>query len=121
MSECEIPDYYVCTERVARKVHKCCECSAPILVGEKHLEVSASWEGRPDRYRQHLLCEQACEFVRDKGLNDDECLYYGELKEWWPTWVKYGDNTSAKLEDRAALWRMMLRIMRRERKQKAAA
>lgn len=115
MSDCELPQYYFCKERVARKEHKCCECSAPINVGEKHLVVSACWEGRPDRYRQHILCEKACEYVRDKGLNDDECIYYGGLQEWYHDWIKSAWWEGEK-EDHSAMWRFMLAIRRRERK-----
>lgn len=114
MSDCEIAQYYVCKEPVARKIHKCCECSAPIEVGEKHLRIDACWENRPGRYRQHLLCAEACEYVRDSGMNDDECLSFGELWEFWRSDSPY--YTERELPERRALWRLMLRICRRERK-----
>lgn len=115
MSDCELPQYYVCKEPVARKVHHCCECSAPIDTGEKHLRVNACWVGLPGTFRQHLLCAEACEFVRDSGLNDDECLPYGGLWEYWAEtrneWFPVPQQ-----EARRKLWRFMLRISRRERK-----
>lgn len=115
MSDCEIAQYYVCKERVARKEHECCECSAPIEIGEKYLQVNACWEGRPSVERQHVLCEQACEFVRDSGINDDECLYYGGLKDWYREWVKGGYTHEAELSERQKIWGFMVRIARRER------
>ncbi len=115
MSECEMPQYYAWTEPIARKEHKCCECDAPILKGEKHLCVNVCWEYRPERYRQHILCAEACMLVRDSGMNDDECLYFGGLSEFW------SDSRSERwqgrqLEARKNLWRMMLGIRRRENK-----
>jgi len=113
MSDCELPSYYVWKEPVARKPHKCCECDAPILPGEKYLQVNCAWDGEPYVYRQHLLCAEACELVRDSGMNDGECVYYGGLWEfwsesrgkWWP------EN---QRDCRRKLWRLMLRIRRRE-------
>lgn len=114
MSDCELPAYYVCSEPVARKKHGCCECSAPIQIGEKHLCVSACYEGNPERFRQHFLCAEACMLVRDAGLNDDECLMFGGLFEFWLE----KDNFSydpLNIEAGRKLWRFMLRIKRRER------
>lgn len=111
--DCEIAQYYKWIFRVARKPHECCECTAPIDPGEKYLQVNACWENHPGTYRQHVLCMEACEFVRDAGLNDDECLYYGGLTEWYRDWVH--EPWQADAENRSKLWRMMLRITRRER------
>ena len=115
MSDCEIAQYHKCQERVARKPHKCCECSAPINSGEKYLQVNACWDNQPFVGRQHLLCAEACEFVRDSGINDDECVYYGGLKEWYAEWVSGGYTHEADEADRVKIWRFMLRIKRRER------
>lgn len=114
--DCEIAQYYKCVHRVARKPHECCECSAPIDTGEKYLQVNACWDNQPDVYRQHLICAEACEYVRDVGLNDDECVYYGGLKEWWHDWIKESYNFEATAIERRKLWRLMLKINRRERK-----
>lgn len=115
--DCEIAQYYKCTDRVARKEHECCECSAPILIGEKYLQVNACWENRPDVYRQHLLCQKACEFVRDSGINEDECIYYGGLMEWYHEWVNsIHANLDADIVDRRTIWKFILAIKRRERR-----
>lgn len=120
MSDCEIPQYYFCKDVTARKEHKCCECDARILIGEKHLRVNACWDSRPETYRQHHLCQQACELVRDSGINDDECVYYGGLWEYWAE-TRNELYSGKKLEARQLLWRLMLRIKRRERKDEKAA
>jgi hypothetical protein len=117
MSDCELPQYYVCKEVVGRKQHECCECIAPIEIGEKHLLVSACWDGLPGRYRQHLLCQEACELVRDSGMNDDECLAFGELDEFWRS--DRPPYCEPELPSRRKLWRLMLRITRRERKERS--
>jgi len=83
MSECYIPEFYRVIEPTAKKPHACCECSAPILKGEKYVYVSAKWEGQFSVEKQHLLCANACRLVRDEGFNADECLYFGQLFEWW--------------------------------------
>jgi hypothetical protein len=115
VSDCEIAQYYKAEYRMARKEHDCCECYAPIEKNEKYLEVRACWDGRPSIERQHLLCQKACEFVRDTGLNDDECLYFGEFKEWYREFVKGGWHTTAGMDERRKLFLFMLHIKRRER------
>lgn len=114
--DCEIAQYYTWKERVAIKPHGCCECTAKIQPGEKYLQVNAFWDNMPETYRQHLLCAQACMFVRDAGLNDDECIYFGGLKEWYSEWIEGGYNMETARDVRAALWRLMLNIFRREHK-----
>ncbi len=81
MSECLIADFYTHSEPVARKRHVCCECRAPILPGEKHFSYRGKWDGQIETGRQHLLCMEACMFIRDE-LNDGECLGFGMLNEF---------------------------------------
>lgn len=111
--ECTLPTFSECSEPVARKRHRCCECDAPIEVGERHLYVRGKWDGRFSQYRQHLLCEQACELIRDE-LNDGECIGFGTLFEFWVEVRrearKYRDN-----EWLQRLRRLMTRIRWRER------
>lgn len=110
---CEItPDFFTWSEPVARKEHKCCECSAPIVKGEKHYAGRGKWEGAISVYRQHMLCCEACMWVRDE-LND-ECIPFGSLQEW------YGEYRSEILigrhaEEARELVRMIVKIRRRER------
>lgn len=111
--DCEIPSLYRMTEPVARKQHGCVECSAPILPGEKYVHVVAVWGGDFCIEKQHLLCANACRLVRDTGINDDECVYFGGLKEFW----READQFPADHERdaRRKLWCFMLAIHRRER------
>lgn len=81
MSECELPQFFNWSEPVARKQHRCCECSAPIHKGEKHFSATGRWDYGIETYRQHLLCCEACMFVRD-NLNGSECICFGGLREW---------------------------------------
>jgi hypothetical protein len=115
MSDCEIPSFYSHKERLARKTHKCCECTATILPGEKHFFVTGKWDGKINRYRQHLLCEEACEFIRDSFV-DYECIGYGSLWEWYcdaKDWLN--DPLHKKKEDSKAFRAMMAKILWRER------
>lgn len=111
--ECELPAFYATEEVCAAKVHKCCECIAPIEVGEKHLICTGKWDGTIDRYRQHLLCAQACMMVRDE-FNDD-CIGFGQLFEWGGS-EAYGWMKDSKTEGRVKdLRNMIAKIIRRER------
>ena len=115
MSECEVPQFYSHAEVVARKVHKCCECVASIDIGEKHFFVTGKWDSSINRYRQHLLCEQACEFIRD-NFDDYECIGYGGLWEWYNE-AKYwlNDPLHKKKPNSQAFRSIMAKIIGRER------
>lgn len=113
--DCELPQYYKCKERKARKSHVCCECMAPIVPGEKYLQVNGCWDYVPQVFRQHLLCAQACEFVRDATLVEN-CLSFGELKEWYRDWVKGCFDASDTVEKRRKIWGFIINIKRRERR-----
>lgn len=118
MSYCELPSVYDHTEPVARKRHKCCECSAPILKGEKHFHAWGVWDGRRSTHRQHIVCMEACMMIRDR-FNDGECVGFGCLKEEFselPTWHKERsrrDHVLLKLRS------LMAKILWRERTAKA--
>lgn len=95
-SFCEIPDFYEWAEPVARKQHRCCECEAPIMPGEKHFRCAGKWDGEVSSYRQHLVCMEACMWVRDHF--GGECIPFGGLKEefdeircdaWYPERDRY--------------------------------
>ncbi len=74
------PAFYSWSEPVARKFYPCRECCAPILKGERHFACVGKWEGSVERIRQHLLCCQACELIRDE-LSNGECVCFGGLME----------------------------------------
>jgi hypothetical protein len=99
VSYCELPSFYDCSEPIARKRHVCCECSAPIEVGEKHFRGAGQWrELGFCTYRQHLACMEACMLIRD-SFNGGDCIGFGELMEEFsnmrggysrsdPDWIK---------------------------------
>lgn len=80
--DCEIPEFYSETFPKAAKVHKCCECKAPIEVGEKHLYYRMKSDGAFWHERQHMLCRELCMILRDADFVED-CIPFGELKSWW--------------------------------------
>ena len=78
--ECELPRFYDWSEPVAKKKHRCCECNAPIVKGEKHFRATGKWQWGVETHRQHLVCLEACMLIRDE-LNGGECIGFGCLKE----------------------------------------
>ena len=78
---CDLPTFYSYSEPVARRQHVCCECDAPILVGEKHFRGTGKWgDDKPRTYRQHTSCMEACMLLRD-DFNGGDCIGFGSLKE----------------------------------------
>ncbi len=109
--ECEIAEFYNWSEPVARKEHRCCECSAPIRMGEKHFVATGKWDGQLSTFRQHLLCCETSMYVRDK-LNGGECICFGGLVEWL-------EESKWQCDKTHLIWRefrnKMAAIKRRER------
>lgn len=114
-ADCERPEFYSTKEYVARKVHECCECSAPIVVGEKYFYCIGKWDGEISCHKQHLLCEETCEFIRD--CIEKDCIGFGCLKEWWDEYKQNCDVNyhKHKDEDLKKLRGMLVDIHRRER------
>jgi hypothetical protein len=77
---CEIAEFFSYSEPVARKERRCCECTAPILKGEKHFQCFGRWSFGQEGYRQHLVCMEACILIRD-SFNGGDCIGFGCLKE----------------------------------------
>ncbi len=111
--ECELPAFYNWSEPVARKEHKCCECSAPILKGEKHFVATGKWDSGLESFRQHLLCAEACMFIRD-NLNQGECICFGGLDEWHDEMRRHCDRTDPPWKEFRS---KLAAIKRRERKE----
>ncbi len=108
--ECEIAEFYKCSERTARKTFFCCECNATIRKGEKHLYARGKWDGRFDAFRQHMLCGAACMFIRDMDqTNYDGCVPFGGLKAY------YGETNESDWPKK--LRAMMRQISERERQE----
>lgn len=109
--DCEIPDFYSHSDPVARKAHKCCECGVAIDKGEKHFFVTGKWGGGIQRYRQHILCMNACVYARDY-LNGYECIAFGQLFEWCGE-VDYLRDTKKSAQSKEFRG-MMANILRRQ-------
>lgn len=117
MSHCDLPEFYDWSEPVARKVHRCCECDALINKGEKHFHASGKWGGEVSSFRQHLLCMEACMFIRDE-LNGGDCICFGELREWADESMYSYDRRSPH-QDWKKLRSMLAQIKKRERSSRA--
>ena len=109
-TDCEIPRFYKVSEPVARKQHHCCECSAPILKGEKHVLCTGMWDGDIQRYRQHETCAKACEFIRDELYG--ECISFGSLFDHWHEMGPWSPTCKKK---HAEFRSLMARIIWRQR------
>ncbi len=107
--DCEMPEFFNSKTGIkARKQHRCCECAAPINMGELHYRGTGVWGGDFQTYRQHLACKEACVMIRD--FNDGECISFGELREYWREYVDVGTK------DEKAFRSTMARILYRERR-----
>jgi len=76
---CESPEFVCVTEPIARKRYFCCECHQPIHIGEKHVRCSGKRSNGIFTERQHTLCAEACECIRD---STGECLSFGGLFDY---------------------------------------
>ena len=74
------PDWYSGAWPRAKKEHRCVECGEIIQKGEKYGAFSGKWDGDVSTHRQHILCEDACRYVRDNIEGD--CLCFGELFDY---------------------------------------
>lgn len=76
---CEAPTIYEDVVRKARKVHKCCECSEPILVGENYCYFKGLYDGSWSSYKQHTRCRDLMNEVSNVWHPD--CVAFTEVKE----------------------------------------
>ena len=112
-ADCEILEFSSIVEPIARSVHKCCECSAPINTGERYVKCSGKWDGDFSMFKQHELCARACEHIRDNS--DGECIGFGALLEYYRD-VIYHQGWKDKLRPSSHVLRNMLAgILRRKR------
>lgn len=85
----ESPSWFVVEYPVARKEHKCCECSSAIPKGEKYQVSKGVWDGGFSSYKTCEICHK----VRSKALANDhdliECLAFGYL--WETVGTEYED------------------------------
>lgn len=109
MTDCDFPVFFVHKEPVARKEHQCCECSAPILKGEKHFHLRGKWDWGIESYRQHLACMEACMTIRDDV--EGECIAFGSLMDWYNEFKR-----DLNREKHKKLRHLMAVILMRERR-----
>ena len=79
--ECDVPEFYSEDFPRAAKEHRCCECSAPIETGEKHLYARGKNDGEFWAERQHMLCRELCMLMNSLDPWDDGCCPFGWMKE----------------------------------------
>ena len=116
--KCEIPEFFNVTEPKARNQYRCCECAAPILAGEVYVYCVGKWDGGMNTYKQHLLCANACRWIRDDS--DGECIGFGDLKEWAADQFHYHPERN-QVAQYKAIRKMLADILRRERAAHSAA
>jgi len=109
--ECEIPEFYSEDFPKARKVHRCCECSAPIEVGEKHLYARSKYDGDFWHGRQHMLCRALCMLMRVRDFGD--CVPFEGMKDEWTEGDWQFENKHGYPGRQGRL--LMARIIKRER------
>lgn len=100
----ETPKFYHEAFPKARKKHKCCECTAPIVPGETYLHVGVKWDDTPETFHQHMLCRQLCMLMNE----DDGCCGFGEMKNQW-------SELDYHLEKHTEARKLYAAIIRRER------
>ena len=81
MSDTDYPSVFSDEVRMARKVHKCCECPNPILPGQKYHLFKGCYEGEWLRFKTCMECDDLRYELR-KDYRDDEGPAFGELAEW---------------------------------------
>ena len=106
-----MPEFFSEVVRTARIERGCIECTAPILPGERYYAQSGKWDGDFQTFAQHLLCRDACVWIRD--VLEGECVAFGELQQWWSDRRPYGGQLGKPMWRIGA--RMLAMIHRRER------
>lgn len=106
------PQFYAESFPHARKPHRCCECSAPIEPGEKHLYARGKWDGDFSIQRQHMLCRELCMLIN----SEDGCCGFGAMREAWNDgeWGRHFYKKEAlHIEARALMARIIKRASRK--------
>lgn len=85
MCDCEVPQAFHQEWRTARKMHRCCECSAWITPRERYHFVSGIWDHRPDSYRTCAQCVQVRDWYIANALDRWDCApCFTQLYDEWP-------------------------------------
>lgn len=118
--DCEPSDVWNQVSRRARKPYECCECSAPIVVGETYVYVSWLYDGH---WGHERLCERCSDrYGQYRSLTSGYacCILLTTLYDWdaaceaEPIWAFYqkdaGRRAKAELEIRDWATRMGLLV-----------
>lgn len=87
-SDGEAAEFFHEEERVAKRVHMCCECEDQIPVGETHQVVQMKYDGRWSTYRTCNACVEVHRALSSCDREDGSPGYRGlrclwvDLEEW---------------------------------------
>ena len=84
-------DFILTRRHTARKQHKCCECSRPILPGEEYRTDSGKGDGE---FFQYATCEQ-CEDLAESLRELDYCIGIGNLYDAYAMYLEDHDVSNA--------------------------
>ena len=77
---CELPDAYTCSEPVARKEHKCCECRRIIAKSEKYHRFSGIYSFGCESFATCQECQRLREwYIETQRLRHEEIPAFGYL------------------------------------------
>lgn len=109
---CDIhPEFFNQDTVKSRKVHRCCECSAPIEIGEIYIRSTGKWDGKVDTIKQHSLCASASTMWSKRHDDDyNECHEFGSLRSYNTSFLKKNN------EDEVEIRKAMAKILWRQRK-----
>jgi len=83
---CELPSVSEVTHPVARKRHRCCECTRLMDIGERHQLCWGIWDGSHYKFRTCLSCACIRDWLSDeiraeRLYGDDDCgVEFGGLE-----------------------------------------
>jgi len=69
------PEFYIETNRKARKVHKCTECRRDILPKETYMTIAGKWDGVIQTYKHCADCQSIITQFFSSGFTFGEVLW----------------------------------------------
>lgn len=79
---CELPSAFLRRDRVARKLHHCCDCGVEVRPGQSYSYASGVWDGRGDSYKQCHRCADLMERCAALGTAGEDGPAFGRLADW---------------------------------------
>ncbi len=109
--DCEIPEFFSESARIARKVHRCCECRKAINPGERYAYIVMKLDGVMFYNKQHERCYHFARHVNHElqyARDYDGCVGFGEignaLQDAGEYYASYDDNDNPIHTELGALW-----------------